>query len=282
MHRHRRPNSAWFIALFAATLLAVGGCGEGSFFRTFSTAPSQADTVQVLLIGNSLSGWGDVHTHFQKMIEAGNRRAIFNYSIKGGAALVSHLYEYYGTKKKIDEGRWNYVIAQEAQWALPFPLSEGRARAIEGYAGLREAVHARNPHTRMVMFLDWMNLDSINAIEIETGDTLTFSRHEFQDMMTTAALDLADSLKYIVAPIGEAWRRVMDERPDINMMHRDGAHPNDVGGYLQACVYYATIFKKSPENLRYWCLGIPHEDSEYLQRIAAETVLPHKKRWRIP
>jgi hypothetical protein len=114
------------------------------------------------------------------------------------------------------------------------------------------------------------------------GDTLTYSRGEFQDMITAAALDLADSLHFMVAPIGEAWRRVMDERPDIDLMDSDGMHPNNVGGYLQACVYYATVFRKSPESLGYWCLGIPRADSDYLQRVAAETVLTQKSRWRIP
>ncbi len=276
----REPFTTTILPLVA--ILMIGGCGEGSFLRTFPTQPSIADSINVLLIGNSLSGWGDVHTHYLKMIEADERKAIFEYSIIDGTSLLSHLDEYSETKKKIGEGDWDYVILQEAQWALPFPQSEGRARSIEGYAAMREAVHAYNPRTRLVMFLDWMNLDSIEVIEIATGDTITLSRHQFQDMMTEAALDLADSLKFMVAPIGEAWQRVMDERPDINMMHRDEVHPNDVGGYLQACVYYATIFKKSPERVRYYCPGIPEEDSRYLQSIAAETVLTQKKRWRIP
>lgn len=62
--------------------------------------------------------------------------------------------------------------------------------------------------------------------------------------------DLARKLHADVAPIGLAWQRAWEKRPELKLYARDGAHPNAAGTYLTACVLYATILKKSPVGLQ--------------------------------
>jgi hypothetical protein len=54
-----------------------------------------------------------------------------------------------------------------------------------------------------------------------------------------------------VCVAGEAWRRVMTERPDIEL-YDETAHPNPSGAYLTACVFHATLHRLSP-------VGLPRE-----------------------
>ncbi len=62
---------------------------------------------------------------------------------------------------------------------------------------------------------------------------------------------------------------------------RSKVHPNITGGYLQACVYYTTIFQKSPVGNTY--IGrLDREVAEYLQQVAADIVLKNRSRWRLP
>ena len=79
-----------------------------------------------------------------------------------------------------------------------------------------------------------------------------------------------------VSPAGLAWSRVRTERPDIGLYILDDGfgdrHPNSAGAYLTACVFYSAIFGRSPEGSTYYSTNNV-SDAQYLQRIAAETVL---------
>jgi len=96
--------------------------------------------------------------------------------------------------------------------------------------------------------------------------------------------DLARKLHADVAPIGLAWERAWQERPDLLLYAQDGAHPNVAGTYLMACVLYATILKKSPVGLKYQAQGVSpfglaelrSTDASYLQHVAWRTCLAYE------
>jgi hypothetical protein len=53
---------------------------------------------------------------------------------------------------------------------------------------------------------------------------------------------------------------------------KDKRHPSKAGTYLAACVFYATIYEKSPEGLPGEPGGLTDEEARPLQAIAWETV----------
>ena len=67
----------------------------------------------------------------------------------------------------------------------------------------------------------------------------------------------------------------MEERPDLDMIHKNKIYPSSQGTYLAVAVLYATIFEKSPVGISYtfkaWG-GVTEEEAAFLQRIAWETV----------
>ncbi len=77
--------------------------------------------------------------------------------------------------------------------------------------------------------------------------------------------------------MGEAWRTVREEQPDI-VLYADNTHPNPTGTYLAACVFYVTLFQ-SP------CSGaaIPRRVNQqiaaFLQKTADDVVLTSGIRW---
>jgi hypothetical protein len=87
---------------------------------------------------------------------------------------------------------------------------------------------------------------------------------------------IGSELGAAISPAGLAWSRVRTERPDIGLYILDDGfgdrHPNSAGSYLTACVFYSTIFGRSPEGSAYYSTNNA-SDAQYLQRIAAETVL---------
>jgi len=105
---------------------------------------------------------------------------------------------------------------------------------------------------------------------------------------TTLGTELGSS----VAPVGLAWQKAIDERPDLNL-YADGLHPNIQGTYLTTCVFYATIFGKSPVGLTYYpadmIAGIDdqkvrwdewqkltEDEMAFLQQIAWDTVVDYQ------
>ena len=61
-------------------------------------------------------------------------------------------------------------------------------------------------------------------------------------------MTLANQLIAPVAPVGYAWLTAWLQNPQLDLWQADGSHPTEQGTYLAACVFYAVLFRQSPEN----------------------------------
>ena len=100
-----------------------------------------------------------------------------------------------------------------------------------------------------------------------------------QAQINNGYLVTAQALNSPVAPVGIAWQDVRDQYPQINLWQDDGSHPTPEGTYLAACVFYADIFRQSPEGLSYQA-NLPTDTAQDLQKAAADTVF--NGQWGIP
>lgn len=57
---------------------------------------------------------------------------------------------------------------------------------------------------------------------------------------------IAKELGAIVAPCGVAWKCYFEMNQNKELHISDRSHPNGAGVYLNACVFYRTIFGKIP------------------------------------
>jgi hypothetical protein len=58
----------------------------------------------------------------------------------------------------------------------------------------------------------------------------------------------------------------------------DASHPSTAGTYLAACVFYAAVFRQSPDGLEFTA-GLPADSAAILQKVAAQEVLAHPGMW---
>ena len=75
--------------------------------------------------------------------------------------------------------------------------------------------------------------------------------------------------------MGLAFAEALKERPDTKLIIADKRHPSIAGTYLETCVLYATLLKKSPEGIAWYGLGelqVPPEQAKFLQKVAWKTV----------
>lgn len=74
-----------------------------------------------------------------------------------------------------------------------------------------------------------------------------------------------------VIPVGLAFAKSIQRRPELNLYAADKRHPSMAGTYLAACTVYASLFKKSPVDLKYTA-GLDEASAKLLQTVAWETV----------
>jgi hypothetical protein len=102
-----------------------------------------------------------------------------------------------------------------------------------------------------------------------------------QLQINTGYLGIARELNARLSPVGFAWLDAWRQNPNVKLWQEDGSHPSMQGTYLAAAVFYAVIFQESPTGLSYKN-NLSKEEAEWLQKIAADTVLNDKTKWNIP
>jgi hypothetical protein len=147
---------------------------------------------------------------------------------------------------------WNYVVLQEQSQT---PVT-GQAVFLEYAAKFSAEIRSAGAGT--VLFMTWERPDSV-----QYGVTT----HNLANAYYAAGSQLAA----VVAPVGLAFARSLQERPGRALYIEDG-HPTSAGTYLSACVLYATMLGKRPVGMTYAPPGMSAADRDFLQKIAAKSV----------
>ena len=74
-----------------------------------------------------------------------------------------------------------------------------------------------------------------------------------------------------VVPVGLAFARSIERRPELNLYAPDKRHPSMAGTYLAASTLYAALLKRSPTGLKYTA-GLDDATAQHLQIVAWDTV----------
>jgi hypothetical protein len=243
--------------LFA--LMTITGCGV------------DADTPLILFVGNSYTSQNNLPRHFARLSDAGGHDIRVETFAPGGWTLQDQAASA-ELRDKLTQQPWLYVVLQE-QSVVP---------ALEPYRTHEMYPAARTLHSQIeeagsqtLFYMTWGRQDGMAPAD--TGFT-TFAGMQAQ--LETGYLGIANELDAPVAPVGVAWKNTLAERPDLSLWAADGSHPTELGTYLAACVFYATIYRESPEGLTYHA-GLSDEDAQFLQQIAAETVLADPAQWNL-
>lgn len=131
------------------------------------------------------------------------------------------------TLDTIDNGPWDFIVLQDHSLR---PVEEP-AKLHGAVKKLASRIHKAN--ATPVLFITWAR------------------RHipEMQNEINETYLRTAREINARVAPVGPAWQRAMTSNPGLSLHTEDRSHPNLLGSYLTACVFYTTLFGESPAGL---------------------------------
>lgn len=263
-----RSRLALPLALGCGLLLALGLMVSG--FLSADGCRSRRDEsscMRVLFIGNSYTFQNDLPKTFAALAEVGGHSVETAMAAEGGWRLADHVAAA-GTRDLLTGTQWDYVVLQE-QSQIPSlaPLREELMAPAARVLVRRIRAEGATP----LFFMTWGHRGGWPEHGL-AGYTA------MQGALRRGYLSIARELSSPVAPAGEAWAGVRRHQPNLDLWEPDGSHPAVAGTYLAACVFYATVFRESPEGLPYTA-GLPEETAWALQKQAADVVLTDPWRW---
>jgi hypothetical protein len=211
-----------------------------------------AKSTRILFIGNSFTRRNDLPGMIARLAAAGKpTRAVETEEvIANGMALKTH-WTRGDARAAIGREKWDFVVLQE-QSTLPL---KNRAKMHEYVRLFVDEI--RFFRAKPVLYMTWARVS-------------TWDR---QDELADAFLTIGKELDVLVAPVGQAWKEAFRRVPGIMLHDKDGSHPNPLGTYLGACVFYVTLFGENPVGLPVDTGVKGSEDSksiETLQKIAID------------
>lgn len=234
-----------------------------------------AQTTSVLWLGNSYVATNNLPDLLYQLALSGGDTIQYDSNTPGGYTLQMHSQDA-NTAAKINQQNWDYVIlqaqSQEPSLDTPYVVAN-----VFPYARMLDSmIHVNDSCTQTMFYMTWgrKNGDASNCAAYPP--VCTYSG--MQDQLRNRYLQMGYDNGAVVAPCGEAWRDVIATNPTFDLYSADESHPSLYGSYLNACVFYASIYRRSPVGLPYYA-GLPIGDAQYLQQYAADCVLDSMQVW---
>jgi hypothetical protein len=239
--------------------------------KQISSEIPDTENLKILFIGNSLTHWNNMVTTFQELIFQSGKTAYVVEFAPGGMHLDEHAQNTM-THSYIQETDWDYVIIQGANYSIAF--KDLRDNILPPIISLISLIKSNSKDTQIIFYLDY----SLRKGLIRGNTHYTFN--EFQSMINVGTKIVADELRMKIAPVGEAWRRVSNDGPPVDLYALDQGHPSAYGSYIMACVYFSSIYRESTTSLEYY--GQMQENTgRAIQVITSETVLEQLSYWNL-
>lgn len=237
---------------------------------------AQGRTRKVLFIGNSYIYSNDIPNMLKQLAASMGDTLIYDQSAPGGQTFQQHVSNP-TTLNKIKAQKWDIVILQEQSQRPAFQPGQV-ATDVYPYARILDSL-VRDNHacTETMFYMTWgrKNGDVDNCPfypVICTYDGM-------QQRLRESYMEMAKDNKAVVAPVGAAWKLVRDSASSIELYSPDNSHPSMSGSYLAACVFYASIFHRSPVGSSYTG-GVVATDAQKLQYFAAKVTMDSLNQWQ--
>lgn len=243
----------------------VSGSYLGALVNDFGTAAPK-DTLKVLCIGNSFTYYCGTPAMLKEIAWSEGHFVDISASLKGGWTMAKHL-SLETTDDMIAEGGWDYMLLQD-QSLVPAKVGrdpKGMAQQIKEMEAVAVKVRTLSPECKAVVENTWAywknDFGSFKSLD------------DFDKNGKKGAKILAKAVGNAeVSPIGQAFRIVRAERPDINLYHTDKHHQSVLGSYLKSCVNYLVLYGQPFGDSVSDCLLDP-ETAAYLRSVAERVVL---------
>lgn len=236
-----------------------------------------SQTKKVLWIGNSYTSVNNLPLLTYNLALSAGDTIIYDSNTPGGMTFNAHTMDA-TTLQKIALGDWDNVILQAQSQEPSFSPSQVASQTIPYAQKLDSLIHVFSPCAETVFYMTWGRKygDASNCANYPP--ICTFSG--MTDRLRSSYKFMADENEALLAPVGMAWKKAWESDSSINLWSSDNSHPSVAGSYLAACVFYTTLFKKTPVGLTYNA-GLSGANALFLQGVAANVFFDSLNVWNV-
>lgn len=186
------------------------------------------DTLRILFIGNSYTYLHDIPELTRFFIKLGTKGLpiVVQSHARSGATLEKHWLDQ-DARNLVRSARWAYVIVQE-QSLRPLDNPDNTFLHVGRFDSLVRVIGGKT-----VLFETWA----------KGNDPLLQLRYD------STFREVSRSIGCLRAPVGAVMRAALAQRPDIKFLENDLSHPNAVGSFLAASVFYSVILRTNPGDI---------------------------------
>jgi hypothetical protein len=234
--------------------------------------------IRVLFLGNSYTFVNNLPQLIKDVALAQGDTLIFDSHLPGGYTFNNHCYNA-TSLTKISAGNWDYVVLQAQSQEPAFSPSQVNSQTLPFAIKLDSLVKQFNPCANTVFYETWGRKfgDVANCPFYPPVCTYTGMQNRLKESYKL----FADTVNDVMAPVGEAFRKVISTNTLINLYQSDDSHPSLEGSYLAACVFYETLFQRSVLSNTF-NPGISTNTLSVLNQAAHQTVADSLMTWNIP
>jgi hypothetical protein len=230
-----------------------------------------AETINLLILGNSYCGRTNLNATIKGLINAGPDSSRVNVGLSDkvileGANLDAH-WRNQASLAAIDSRKYTHVILQgyihDFVYIVGMPTVVQEADTATKYAGLL-ATRAKGVGAIPIIM-------SPQAPRLSTAQDWHFVESTY--------VYIAQANSALFAPCGVAWQHTIAETSQVHisltgLWSGDAEHQGVTGNYINACVYYSMFVGKSPAGIEYFDFPgyVPDPEWRFVQRPAWETV----------
>lgn len=259
-----------------AELMLDGAQSNSTTPKIVVYAPcEQRDSRSILFLGNSYSYYNLAPMLFKEIAFSQGHTAQCTFFYSGGYTMKAHLGNKY-SRKAVEKGGYDCVMLQDQSVDPCFNGTEFDTGSQEYLGKMVEFVKKHSQNARQYLEITWGRRYGDNAMKERAKMTAKFpqwfsSYDQMQDRLIEVEKSEAEKLGIGVTPVGIAWKRVMRERPDLNLYYKDNHHPSYTGSYLKACVIYLTIYGER-FSARVADAKMDPQTAQYLRSVAEKAV----------
>ena len=255
------------IFLLLLFLLPLGVAAQNS-----QQAPNvEQDSLRLLFIGNSYTYFNDLPQMVYEIAKTQKKKLIVRSITKGGERLRGHL-KNDKVRKALSEEHWDFVVLQEQSSDPARPTESVIENIYPAAHALDSLIHVGSPEAKSIFYMTWGHkYGTTHKID---NYPIAYTYEGMQERIKTTYLEMTYRNNAICAPVGMAWQRVREERPDYQLYTQDLSHPSLLGTYLAANVIFTTIFPAQYQSD--YTAGFDAAKAEYIQQVAQKTVLENK------
>jgi len=210
---------------------------------------------KVLFVGNSFTYYNNgLHKHYEAIVASADGLLHSRIMTISSGRLPEHIAGFPSLAASED---WDVVVLQGYSKG---PINDDTAGAFRKAATQLVQV-IRDNDAKPAFFMTWAYIDE----------------PEMTALLADAYTSIGKKLGAQVVPVGLAFERAIQLRPDLKLRIADRKHPTLAGTYLAACTFYAALHQQNPEGLSYTA-GLDPDAAAFLQRVAWDTVENYSSR----